>query len=127
MVKELRKKFGHFALFFYNNLSPDVVAVLWRPTRFVGQPFSIMNSEFARPVDDGNWKSDSMVLDNMKDLMREMTIYMTDMIVSVKVLDDRSVNRRVISDQRVISTKRKPAVSESDESSDDSSMENGSD
>ena len=127
MVNELRKKFVHYALFFYNSLTPEVIAVLWRPTRFVGQPFSIMNSEFARPVDDEKWKSDSMVLDNMKDLMREMTTYTTDMIVSVKVLDDRSVNRRIISEQRVISTKRKPAVSESDESSDDSSMENGSD
>ena len=125
MVQELRRKFGPLALFFYNDLTPEVVAVLWRPTCFIAQPFGAMNSEFARPVDDDNWKTDSMVLDNMKDLLRELSMYTADIVVGVKLIDDRSVKRKILpSDQLLPSkTKRKPAVSEYDDSDNDSSDE----
>jgi len=122
MITELRRKFGLLALFLYNDLAPEVVAILWRPNRFVAQPFSAMHSEFARPVDD-EWNADSMVLDNMNDLMRETKMYTKDTVVSVKILENKSVKRKVHSRTHFGTTptsKKKPAVSESD---DESSMD----
>ena len=112
MITELRRKFGLLALFLYNDLAPEVVAILWRPNRFVAQPFSAMHSEFARPVDD-EWNADSMVLDNMNDLMRETKMYTKDTVVSVKILENNSVKRKVHSRTHFGTTptsKKKPAI-----------------
>lgn len=91
MVCSLREKFGSLALFFYNDLSPDVVAMLWRPTTFVTQSLSVMRSEYKRPLEDAQWKSDSLMINNPQDIMREMSQFTEDMVVSTKILDNRSI------------------------------------
>ena len=111
-VQSLRDKFGSLALFFYNDLAPEVIGVLWRPTSFVPQPLSVMHSEYVRPVEEADWKSDSLVVHNTNDILREMSQYTESMVVNVKVLDDRSVQARPKSKKR--------SASESEDSSSDS-------
>jgi len=52
-----------------------------------------MRSEYKRPVEDDHWKSDSLVINNSQDILREMSQYTKDMIVNIKILDDRSIPR----------------------------------
>lgn len=42
-----------------------------------------------------NWKSDSMVLDNVKDFMRELSQATRDIVIDMKVFDDRSKKREI--------------------------------
>ena len=94
MVQALRAKFGSFALFFYNDLCPEVIGMLWRPTSFVPRAFSVMHSEYVLPMEQENWKSDSLVIHNTGDILREMEHYTDDIVVDVKVLDDPSAKAR---------------------------------
>lgn len=55
MVSVLQSKLGRHALFFYNDLCPEVVAVLWRTSLLSSRPFSAMTCEVARPLDYGLW------------------------------------------------------------------------
>jgi len=89
LVACLRQKFGSYAVFFYNNLAPDVIAMLWRPSTFVTQPFSAMNSNYKRPVMD-EWQSDSLVVTNPDDIMREIHHLSRNVVVDILVLDDKS-------------------------------------
>jgi hypothetical protein len=94
------QKFGSLAFFFYNDLTPEVIGMLWRPTIFVPQPLSIMPSEYVRPVDDAKWQSDSLVVHNTNDILREISEYTDGIIANVKVLDDRSIKARPTSRKR---------------------------
>lgn len=89
----LRQKLGNHALFFYNALTPEVIGLVWRPTSFRPKAFSAVSSESVRPISDGNWKSDSMAMDNVKDFLRELHHTTRDLIVDIKILDDRSHKR----------------------------------
>jgi U3 small nucleolar RNA-associated protein 22 len=111
VVQSLREKFGSLALFFFNELAPEVIGVLWRPTSFMPQPFSVMRSEYVRPVDDAKWQSDSMVVHNARDIFREISEYTDGVIANVKVLDDRSIKPRL---------KKRSAPESSDDSSSES-------
>ena len=130
-VRLLRERYNTVALFFYNELSPEVIAILWRPNRFVRHPFSAITSEYARPVIDSEWTKDTMVIDNMRDIMREMTQYTKDIVIGVKLIDDRTIRReRPIgkeSDNEKRSKKRKQQDSEDDGSEEDSDDESRSD
>lgn len=88
VVESLRERFGDMALFFYNELSPEVVGLLWRPQNFKTSPFSIMTSDYAKPIDDCEWKSDSLVARNECDLLREMSQYYLNIVTTVKVFDN---------------------------------------
>jgi hypothetical protein len=90
----LRQKLGNHALFFYNELTPEVICLVWRPQSFRPKAFSAVSSESVRPVQDVNWKSDSMAIDNVKDFLRELNQTTRDLIVDIKVLDDRSHKRQ---------------------------------
>ena len=85
LVRKLRHELGDLALFFYNEFCPDVIAVLWRPTS--PRPFSAMNSEFARPVLQHNWKTDTLVTRNIRDVIREAGQYTGNIVVDTKVFD----------------------------------------
>jgi len=88
LVSKLRSRYNDYALFFYNELTPDVIAMLWRPAAFVPQLFSAMVSEFKRPAME-LWKNDSLVITNTDDLMSEIEYASKDIISDVKVLDDK--------------------------------------
>lgn len=113
LVQSLREKFGSLALFFYNELTPEVIGVLWRPTSFVPRPLSIMHSEYVRPVEDVKWQSDSLVVHNTNDILRGMSEYIDGIIANVKVLDDRTIKARP-------TPKKRNAHETSDDSSCDS-------
>jgi len=85
MVEALRRDFGSLALFFYNYLCPDVIAVLWRPHVFSTQPFSVMTSEYTRPSVSGDWEADTMVMINVDDVFREMSQLMDGIVLKVKL------------------------------------------
>ena len=85
LVHHLRRKFNHQALFFYNEYCPEIIAILFRPDVFTPQPFSAMASEYKRPVGDGS----DMVVTNVHDILREMENMARDVVVDVKVLDQR--------------------------------------
>ena len=85
LVNALRDNFGHHALFFYNDLCPDVIAVLWRPKVFVPKPFSVMGSEFAQPCVASGWKPDTMVMVNGRDVLREMSQFYNSIVTKVKL------------------------------------------
>jgi hypothetical protein len=86
----LRAKFGRYALFFYNELSPEVIGIVWRPLTHASVPFSAMTAEYARPKDvcSSGWKNDSLMVRNVTDLLREMSEYYQDIVTSVKILDE---------------------------------------
>eukprot|EP00536_Pseudo-nitzschia_multiseries_P002622 jgi/Psemu1/183925/e_gw1.35.172.1 len=90
VISSLRKKFGSHALFFYNELSPEVIGLVWRPQTVATMPFSAMTAEYARPLDDDekSWKNDSLVIRNATDLLREMSEYYQYVITTVKIIDE---------------------------------------
>ena len=90
MISSLREKFGSYALFFYNELSPEVIGLVWRPETVETTSFSAMTAEYARPLDDDEktWKNDSLVIRNATDLLREMSEYYQHVITSVKIIDE---------------------------------------
>ena len=90
VISSLRDKFGAYALFFYNGLSPEVIGLVWRPEIVETMSFSAMTSEYARPLDDDeqSWKNDSLVIRNATDLLREMSEYYQFVITTVKIIDE---------------------------------------
>ena len=45
LMESLCSKFGDKAVFFFNELTPDLIAALWRPDTFKTQPLSALHSE----------------------------------------------------------------------------------
>jgi len=88
LVKALRSKFRNYALFFYNEFSPDVIAVVWRPDAFKPQPFSAVVSEFKRPTAE-RWKEDSLVITSTDDLIAEIGHFSKKVVSNIKVFDDK--------------------------------------
>lgn len=58
LVSTLRSKYGRYALFFYNELAPEVIGLVWRPDAFKALSFSAMTAEYAMPqeADPKSWK-----------------------------------------------------------------------
>jgi hypothetical protein len=88
LISKLRSKYGEYAVFFYNEFSPDIIAMIWRPAAFVPRAFSAMMSEFQSPVLK-LWKDDSLVTTNTDDLMSDIVYAGRDILSDVKVLDDK--------------------------------------
>jgi U3 small nucleolar RNA-associated protein 22 len=90
VVSSLRQKFGGYALFFYNELAPEVIGLVWRPSTFKAMPFSAMTAEHAKPQEDrtNEWRNDSFVVRNATDLLREMSEYYQDVITTAKIIDE---------------------------------------
>jgi hypothetical protein len=109
----LRSHFGKYAVFFYNELCPDVIAMLWRPTTFHRQPFSAMHAEFSTPV-EYKWEENSLVTKNSNDVLRAIRCILRHIIIDYKIFDDKSIKDEVMS-KASQKTKRKLS---SDDSSD---------
>jgi U3 small nucleolar RNA-associated protein 22 len=86
-VHAVREKLGDMALFFYNDLCPEVIAIVWRPTLFQPRPFSAMNSEYVQPVVSDGWKPDTLVTLNVADILRESLHYTADLIIDTRIFD----------------------------------------
>jgi hypothetical protein len=87
-VKALRQRFSQHALFFFNELSPEVIGLVWRPGVFSPMAFSVVNSDYARPTAADGGPLGSMVIRNASDLIREMNAYCEDIVVNVKLFDE---------------------------------------
>jgi hypothetical protein len=94
VVRALRHHFGSRALFFFNELSPEVIGLVWRPQTFSHAPFSVMTSDYARPTEKSGWKSDSLVMRNATDFLREMSQYFHDIVTTVKIFDESCMSHR---------------------------------
>jgi U3 small nucleolar RNA-associated protein 22 len=116
LVHCLRSKFGDKAVFFFNELSPDIIAVLWRPDTFRSGPLSALHSEYKRPIEKV-WHSDSLVVTNQCDIMEELEHMSRPVVIDIKVLDDQSMKN---GDSRSL---KKPRLSQthSDNSTSDES------
>lgn len=88
LVAALRNKYHRYAVFFYNEYCPDIIAMLWRPTAFVPESFSAMVSEFKHPV-ISSWKEDTLVTANAEDLIYELCYMSKDIVTNIKILDDK--------------------------------------
>ena len=84
VVEALRERFRDHALFFFNELSPEVIGLLWRPNSFSTMSFSVMTSDYARPIGVSSWKNDCLVVRNERDLLREMSQYYLDVVTTEK-------------------------------------------
>ena len=90
LVSELRSKFSEYAVFFYNEFSPDIIALIWRPSAFVPKSFSVMMSEFQSPVLK-LWKDDSLVVTNSDDLINEIAHIGRHLLSDIKVIKTRTL------------------------------------
>ena len=88
LVTALRSRYSEYAVFFYNEFAPDVIAMIWRPDAFKPQPFSAVVSEFKRPVSEF-WKGDSLVITNTDDLMAEILYFARNIVSTFKVFDNK--------------------------------------
>lgn len=88
LVTSLRNKYHPYAVFFYNEYCPDIIAMLWRPSAFLPENFSAMISEFKLPVQN-SWTEDTLVVANTDDLMYEIGNLARNVITDMKILDDR--------------------------------------
>jgi Nrap protein domain 6 len=86
-VYALRIKFGDCLLLFYNDLCPDVLAVVWRPQLLQARPFSAVTCAYGRPVSE-DWKSDTLITLNVHDILRDMAGITKDIVTDVKVFDN---------------------------------------
>jgi hypothetical protein len=87
MVDTLRTRVGSMALFFYNDLCPEVVAILWRPF-FSPRAFSAFASEYSQPVRQDGWQNDTLVTLNVRDILRECYQFIKDIVTDTKVIDE---------------------------------------
>ncbi|KAL3935042.1 MAG: hypothetical protein SGARI_003133 [Bacillariaceae sp.] len=96
VLSSLRQKFGCHALFFYNELAPEVIGIVWRPDTFKPIPFSAMTAEYAMPESDNSteWKNDTLVVRNPQDLLREMREYYQDIVTTARTLDSGNKRKR---------------------------------
>ncbi len=83
-MNALRSKYSEYAVFFYNEYAPDIIAIVWRPDAFKPQPFSAIVSEFKRPVSEF-WQDDSLVITNTDDLMAEIARFAKNVVSNFKV------------------------------------------
>jgi hypothetical protein len=88
-VTVLREKLS-MAVVFYNELSPDIIAILWRPSCFANHPFSVMLSENVRPITHNNWKMDSLVTTNIQDILRDISQLSKHTVVAIKAIDKQA-------------------------------------
>jgi hypothetical protein len=86
-MEQLRSKVGSFALFFYNDLCPEVLAVVWRRPLFQPRSFSAITSENFQPVTADDWQTDTLVTLNVGDVLRETIQYTSDIVMAIKVFD----------------------------------------
>ena len=118
VISSLREKFGAYALFFYNELSPEVIGLVWRPQTVATMSFSAMTAEYARPLEDDekSWKNDSLVIRNATELLREMSEYYQYVITTVKIIDESCFAPS--------SKRRKLSISNNDKSGEKESRDN---
>jgi U3 small nucleolar RNA-associated protein 22 len=103
VVSALLHKFGHVALFFYNDLSPEVVAVRWRPV-FHPQSFTASVCENTSPVTNNG--VDTVIRLNAQDVLREIMEVAGCVVVDVRVFAEASDIEGQT--QQVVARKRKP-------------------
>jgi hypothetical protein len=119
-VAKLRSELGHLAVFFYNEHTPNVIGCLWRPEAFKGQPFSVIHSEYKRPVVN-QWDENSLVITNANDVMRVIKFIVQDTVVDLKILDDRSIKSNDDEENKANANKPKRKRRNDDSDEEDSS------
>jgi len=83
LVNSLRSRYNDYAVFFYNEFAPDIIAMIWRPDAFRPQQFSAMVSD-VRPAAE-IWQNDDLVITNTEDLMAEIGHFARNIVSTFKV------------------------------------------
>ena len=120
LVQRLREQMGDLALFFYNQYTPDVIAILWRPQE--PRPFSARHAQFARPAVKEGWKNDTLTIRNIHDVLRQLRSYTGSMVVDTKAFDTWGQIEEYRSEAN--RSKRKAPGRSRSSSSDDSGSDN---
>ena len=115
LVERLRRDFGSLALFFYNHLCPDVIAILWRADVFSTHPFTVMASEYTQPSVSADWKADTMMMTNVDDVIREMSHSLDGMVTKVKLFQAPSPETRIVAASPSTSAKKRKHVKSQEE------------
>lgn len=97
-----------------------MIGMLWRPTSFIPHSFSAIQSEYAIPVEREQWKSDSLVMTNTSDVLREMSQYTRDIVANVKLLDDPTFKARPVANVSLGKRSARESSGDDDEFSSDS-------
>jgi hypothetical protein len=84
LVNTLRSRYNDYAVFFYNEFAPDIIAMIWRPDAFRPQQFSAIVSDFKRPAAEV-WQNDDLVITNTEDLMAEIGHFARNIVSTFKV------------------------------------------
>lgn len=123
-MQKLRSQFGRYAVFFYNEFCPDIIAILWRPTILQRQPYSAMHSEFCAPI-ESDWVENGLVTTNTNDILRSIRCVLQDVVVDTKVLDDKTIffEQDEITKKNITKTAKKAKVLEEESHSSSSSGE----
>ena len=88
MLQVLRSRLGKLLLFFYNDQYPDVIGIVWRqPNMFQSRAFSALTSEHAGPSSTDPWSQDTMITNNVFDVLRSIALYSDSFVTDVKVFD----------------------------------------
>jgi len=85
-IARLRYHFGHLIVFFYNEYTPNAIAMLWRPHAFTPRPFSAINSEYKIP-DEPTCHIDTHVAINSGDVFSSLLLLLRDLVVDLKVFN----------------------------------------
>ena len=90
LVNSLRSRYNDYAVFFYNEFAPDIIAMIWRPDAFRPQQFSAMVSDFKRPrlvkrPAAEIWQNDDLVITDTEGLMAEIGHFARNIVSSFKV------------------------------------------
>ncbi|KAL9182688.1 hypothetical protein ACHAXT_013340 [Thalassiosira profunda] len=109
LVKTLRSKYSDYAVFFYNQFSPEAGRV--HAAALLGR-----RVEFQRPV-AAQWKEDSLVVANTDDLMEEIGYLCRNVVSTFKVFDAKQPNDAPLQKRK---RERKSSVNDDDDGSEGS-------
>jgi hypothetical protein len=83
LVNSLRSRYNDYAVLFYNEFAPDIIAMIWRPDAFRPQQFSAMVSD-KRPAAE-IWQNDDLVITDTEGLMAEIGHFARNIVSTFKV------------------------------------------
>ncbi|CAM9356162.1 unnamed protein product [Chrysoparadoxa australica] len=82
LVEGWRHRFGHLAIFFWNELSPTTVAVVWRPKTFLPRAFAPLECSYAQPVDTG--EGSHFLVPSVFEVLHDMQVTAGDLISEIR-------------------------------------------
>ena len=64
IIRDLRRQFGQFALFFWNGITGDTVHVVWKPAAILPQNMAILDCAGRFPIESSSKEGEAKVVFN---------------------------------------------------------------